>query len=222
MERVAVMRYGLIGYSGRMGREIEAIFSRAGHELVLKADERGEEYSASPEVIVDFSQPTALPGTIRLCRAHNTALVLGTTGFSEADFAQIRSLSEQHAVVHSSNFSVGVNLLSMILADYAKLFERWEMEITETHHNQKKDAPSGTALMLMQAANRDCPTHSLRLGNVPGDHTVTYALDDEVLSLTHHAIKRSIFAAGALVAAEFAHTAPSGYYTFRDVLRQSK
>ncbi|MDL2263915.1 4-hydroxy-tetrahydrodipicolinate reductase [Synergistaceae bacterium OttesenSCG-928-I11] len=216
------MRYGLIGYSGRMGREIEAAFAGAGHELVLRVDGSGEECSARPEVIVDFSAPDALPTTLRLCAEHNAALVMGSTGFSEADLSELRALGEERAVVHSSNFSVGINLLGMILEDYAGLFSKWEMEIVEVHHNQKKDAPSGTALMLMQAAGRDCPIHALRLGNVPGDHTVHYCLDDEVVSLSHHAVKRSIYAAGACTAAEFARSAPNGYYTFRDVLRLSK
>lgn len=216
------MRYGIVGYSGRMGRELAEIFKASGHELTLTADADGENTDGAPQVIVDFSLPAAWPATLRLCREYGSALVLGTTGFSETQLAEVRALARDSAVIHSSNFGIGTNLLAMILQDYREQFAGWELEIEETHHNKKKDAPSGTAIMLMNAAGRACPTHSLRLGNLPGDHTVHYALGDELLSFTHRAINRSMFAAGALRAAEFAVNAEKGYYSFQDVLRFKK
>lgn len=216
------MRYGIVGYSGRMGCELATIFEAAGYELTLTVDANRENVVKAPKVIVDFSLPAAWPATLRLCREYDAALVLGTTGLSTEQLTEVGALARDVAVVHSSNFGIGTNLLAMILRDYRELFADWELEIEETHHNKKKDAPSGTALMLMNAAGRDCPTHSLRLGNLPGDHTLHYARGDELLSFTHRAVNRSMFAAGALRAAEFAADAESGYYNFEDVLRLKK
>lgn len=213
------MRYGIVGYSGRMGRELEALLGKAGHELVLTVDLNGCNIMGTPQVILDFSLPSAWASTVRLCGEHNAALVLGTTGFSEAQLNEVRGLAETVPVVHSSNFGLGTNVLAMILRDYSDMLSGWDMEITEAHHNRKKDAPSGTAKMLMSAAGRTCPTHSPRLGNLPGDHTVCFALEDELLSFTHRAISRTMFARGAVKAAEFACGTVPGYYSFRDVLK---
>lgn len=213
------MRYGIIGYSGRMGREIAALFSEAGHELVLTADAASENITGQPQVIIDFSLPSALASTLRYCRNYGSALVLGTTGLSDEQASEVRELAKKVPVVHSANFSIGINILAMILQDYGNMLSDWDLEIEEAHHNKKKDAPSGTAIMLMKATGRDCPTHSLRLGNLPGDHTVHYAHGDEMLAFTHRAVNRAMFAAGALKAAEFAAGAQAGYYNFQDVLR---
>lgn len=213
------MRYGLIGYTGRMGREISELFERNGHELVMSVDERIERATGVPEAIVDFSLPPALPVTLRLCREHGAALVIGTTGFNEAEIADIRALAAEVPVVHSSNFCIGINLMAMILSDYTDRLADWELEIEELHHNKKRDAPSGTALMLMAATGRTCPTHSLRLGNVPGDHSVYFGNGDEIMQFSHRIVNRSALSQGALKAAEFAATAEPGYYNFQDVLR---
>lgn len=216
------MLYGIVGYSGQMGRELAALFENSGHQLVLEVDAESEKVQGSPQVIVDFSLPSAWPSTLRLCREYGSALVLGTTGLSEAQAREARELAARAVVVHSSNYGVGTNLLAMILQNYAPMLADWEMEVVEAHHNRKKDAPSGTAKMLMQAAGRDCPTHSLRLGNLPGDHSVCFALGDEALTFTHHAINRTMFARGAMRAAEFAIGAAPGYYSFQDVLRAAR
>lgn len=216
------MLYGIVGYSGQMGRELAALFENAGHKLVLEVDADSKRVHGSPQVIVDFSLPAAWPSTLSLCREHGSALVLGTTGLDAAQAREARELADAAAVVHSSNYGVGTNLLAMILQNYGPMFSDWEMEVIEAHHNRKKDAPSGTAKMLMEAAGRDCPTHSLRLGNLPGDHSVCFALGDEVLTFTHHAVNRSMFARGAMKAAEFAVSAAPGYYSFQDVLRAAR
>lgn len=205
-----------------MGRELAAIFAEAGHELTLTADAGGENIQDAPRVLLDFSLPAAWPVTSKLCRRYNAALILGTTGYSKSQQSEVRRLAEIVPLVQSSNFGIGINILAMILRDYNRMFSDWDMEIEEAHHNKKKDMPSGTALMLMNAAGRDCPAHSLRLGNLPGDHTAHYALGDELLSFTHRAVNRAIFARGALKAAEFAAEAQKGYYNFQDVLRLEK
>lgn len=217
------MNYGIVGYSGRMGKELSSIFGAAGHELVLRADEAGVSSSAegvSPRVIVDFSRAEALPTTLRLCEEHGCALVLGTTAIGEEGTRAIRALSASQAVVQSANFGEGLNLLAMILNDYTDALGGWTMEIMEAHHDKKVDAPSGTAKMLMESTGRVCPMHSLRLGNLPGDHTVYFSNGDEVLTFSHHIINRVTFAQGALLAAAFAASAEPGLYSFADVLRK--
>ncbi len=213
------MKYGIVGSSGRMGQEIAKAFDGAGHERVLTSDLAGTECKAKPDVIIDFSSHSALWGTIELCRKHGSSLVVGTTALQEQHFARLRKLSEEVAVVQSFNFATGVNVLKMILRDYAPLLSDWDLEVGETHHNKKKDAPSGTAILLRDATGRDCPTHSFRLGGVPGDHSVYFANDGEILTFSHRALARNVFAIGALRAALFALTAAPGFYSFEDVLR---
>ncbi len=216
------MRYGIVGHSGRMGREIASVFAEAGHELTLAVDERGGDScsaSGAPQVIVDFSRPAALDATLALCGRHDAALVLGTTGLDDAQLAAVRLLAKTRAVVQSANFGTGINLMAMILRDYAEMLGDWTMEIVDVHHDKKVDAPSGTALMLMESTGRTCPVHSLRLGNLPGDHTVHFSNGDELLSFSHRIVNRTMLARGALCAAEFASGAKAGFYTFQDVLR---
>jgi 4-hydroxy-tetrahydrodipicolinate reductase len=204
-----------------MGREIMSLFAESGHELVYRSDESGSETLSAPQVVLDFSNPAAISRTIEVCGENKSALVLGTTGLDDTDVAAVRELSALVPVVHSSNFCAGINILSMILADYSNILADWGMEIGEMHHDKKKDAPSGTALMLMASSGRKCPAHSVRLGNLPGDHAVYFANGDELITFSHRIISRSVLSRGALTAANFAHGAPCGYYEFKDVLRAS-
>lgn len=216
------MKYGVVGASGRMGHEVTEAFDAAGHRCVLEVDEAGECTEGEPDVIVDFSRPAALPTTLRLCRSHGAALVLGTTGLTDSDLESVADLARVRPVVHSSNFGVGVALLSMILEDHAQQLREWDVEIVEAHHDRKIDAPSGTALTLMKAMGRDCPAHALRLGNLPGDHTIYFARGDELLMFSHRSVNRRMFAQGALRAAEFVLSAENGRYGLRDVLRSAR
>ena len=169
-------------------------------------------------MLIDFSQPSALGTTIAVAGRYSCSLVLGTTGLSEAQLEEVKDLGRSVPVVQSFNFAAGVTLFKMILREFGPLFSDWDVEICETHHNKKKDAPSGTAILLRDALGRDCPAHSLRMGGVPGDHSVIFASEGEVFSLTHRAISRSVFAYGALRAAEFAVAAQPGFYSFEEVL----
>ena len=216
------MKYGIVGSRGRMGTEIARVFDAAGHVRVLTSEVEGVECRERPEVLVDFSSHAALQGTAALCRKHRCGLVVGTTALRDEHFALLRELGTEVPVVQSFNFATGVNLLALILKDYAPFLSDWDLEITETHHNRKKDAPSGTAILLREAVGRDCPTHSLRLGGVPGDHSAHFGNDGEVLTFTHRALNRSVFALGALRAAGFARTARPGFHSFRDVLRNCR
>lgn len=210
------MKYGLVGASGRMGGEIRKAFFA--HKLSYSLDANGENVTESPEVIVDFSLPAALSATLSAVRRFSCPLVIGTTGLSNGQLDEVKALGGSVAVVQSSNFAAGVTLMKMILREFGPLFADWDVEMSETHHNKKKDAPSGTAILLRDALGKDCPIHSLRMGGVPGDHTVFFANEGEIVTLNHRAISRSVFALGALRAAEFAVTAKPGFYTFEEVL----
>ena len=211
--------YGVVGFTGRMGGEIVAA---CGGTPVLRVWDAGEECDSAPRVIFDFSSYKVLPRTVELCRAHHAALVIGTTALKDEHFAQLLTLGEEVPVVQSFNFSIGVALMAMMLHDYGPLLADWDAEIFEAHHNKKKDAPSGTAILLGKALGRDVPMHSFRLGGLPGDHTAIFGNDGETLSITHHAISRSVFAIGAVKAAQFALTQEKGFFTFADVVRAAK
>jgi len=214
------VNYGLTGATGKMGKEIVNVFKE--HSLVLAVNSKGEELHGTPRVMVDFSSRGALDRTLAICARHGAALVVGTTALQDDDLTKLRKYGETAPVVQSYNFATGVNLLKMILREYAPLFGDWDLEIVETHHNKKKDAPSGTAILLRDATGRDCPTHSLRVGGVPGDHAVLFGNDGEVVTFAHRAIARNVFAIGALRAALFTLTAKAGFYTFEDVLKNTR
>ncbi len=208
--------YGIIGSTGRMGREIVAA---AGNSPCLRVWGSGEECDASPRVIFDFSTKNALPRTLELCEAHHSSLVLGTTALDKNDLAKVREASEKISVVQSFNFSIGVAVMAMMLRQFGPLLADWDAEIAEAHHIHKKDAPSGTAILLRNALGRDVPMHSFRLGGLPGDHRAIFGNEGETLSIAHHAISRSVFAIGAVKAAQFILTKERGLFTFEDVVR---
>ena len=208
--------YGIVGSTGRMGQEIMAA---AGGEPCLRVWDAGESCEGEPKVIFDFSSYKVTSRTAELCRAHKSALVIGTTALKEEHMAMLRDLSQSVPVVQSFNFSIGIAIMAMILRDYGPMMADWDAEIAETHHVHKKDAPSGTAIMLGKALGREVPMHSFRLGGMPGDHEAFFTNEGEVLSIKHHAINRAVFAIGAVKAAQFAVTRAPGLYTFEDVLK---
>lgn len=212
------IKYGIIGYSGRMGKEIEAVMNEAGHTLVFSADLNSENIIARPDVLIDFSLPAAFEKTVEYAGKFGCALVTGVTGLNEGHFAVLKKLSNSSAVVQSYNYSVGIQMLIKCAKIVAAQLPDWDVEISETHHRFKKDKPSGTALMLKDAVNKDVNISSLRLGNVPGDHSVYFGGLGEVISLSHSATSRRTFAEGVLKAAEFAAAKENGFYSFSEVL----
>lgn len=200
-----------------MGKEIIEVFK--GHDLVLEVNDTGIFRHGEPEVIVDFSNREVLKTTIELAAQFGAGMVIGTTALSQSDFATLKTLSQKVPVVQSYNFSTGINILKMILREFSSLLKDFEAEVIETHHSGKKDAPSGTALMLKDATGRDLPIHSLRVGGVPGDHSIVFANEGEVIEITHRAISRKVFAIGALTAARFCLEHEKGFYSFEEVIK---
>lgn len=197
----------------------------------------------SPAVIIEFTTPDATVDHLREAVGHHQAIVVGTTGLSPAQLGEVEHAARRIAVVQSTNFSVGVNLLWQLAREAAAILgDDADAEIIEMHHNQKKDAPSGTALSLAEAVNAgrgrvagqglvhgrqgmpgarprgEVGMHALRGGDVAGDHTLVLALGGERLELTHRAHSREAFARGALRAAKFAATAKPGRYRMAQVL----
>lgn len=197
----------------------------------------------SAQALVDFTQPAATLSYLKEAVTSKTAVVIGTTGFSDPERKRIRDISKKIPVVQSYNMSVGMNLLFALVEEAAaKLGTAYDVEITEAHHNLKKDAPSGSAIRLGEGVARAWKKelskvsihgrvgkvgerkkgtigfHAVRGGDIVGDHTVLYAGPGERLELTHRAHSRETFAQGALRAALFTSSQKKGFYDMWDVL----
>ena len=176
---------------------------------------------AGADVAIDFTLPAALPGVLDACVASQTALVSGVTGLTDADHAALSAAAATIPLLHEHNLSVGVHVLTALLAHASEwLPPEFSCELVETHHSGKRDAPSGTALSLVDAVgDRPVTTHSLRGGGVIGEHTVHYLGPMERLSLTHRADDRRVFAAGALNAARWlVRQRPGGVFRIADCI----
>ncbi len=246
------IRIGLAGASGRMGRAVSSIIAgRDDVELcgVVNrpglAGAAGLAAVANAEVVIDFTTAQASADLAGLAAAQGRpALVIGSTGFTAEAETLIRHAAERIAIVKSGNFSLGVNVLIGLVRQTSRALPGvdYDVEILETHHRRKIDAPSGTALMLGQAAAQgrevaletviapdrngitaERPTGaigfaSLRGGGVVGEHSVMFAAEDELIILSHSARDRTLFARGAVQAAIWAAGRPPGLYDMQDVL----
>ncbi|PWU18055.1 MAG: 4-hydroxy-tetrahydrodipicolinate reductase [Verrucomicrobia bacterium] len=236
----------ITGAKGRMGQMLIACAARNSNLQVVGLIDQGDELRKGMEqakVVIDFSSHNATPIFAEICAEQGKAMVIGTTGHSEAERNQIRHSSTKIPIVLSSNFSTGVNALFWLTRKAAQILgPDYDLEILELHHRLKRDAPSGTAKRLaeilaetrqldLEEASRHgrsgvtgerTPTeigiHSLRGGDVVGDHTVIFAGPGERVELTHKASNRETFANGALRAAEWVAGQKAGMYDMQDVL----
>ena len=209
------IRISLIAPDGRMGKAIAAAVAEDSHFAIDQ--DHGD-------VLVDFSAPAALETSLERAMSSAVPILIGTTGLNEAADKAIVAASRQVAILRAANTSVGVAVLADLVERAAKaLGPEWDIQISETHHRHKVDAPSGTALMLGAAAERARGSGvagyaSVRGGTVAGDHDVLFLGPDERLILSHRAESRMIFARGALAAAAFLAGKPAGLYSMRDVI----
>lgn len=238
-------RIGIIGSAGRMGQALAQAIGAAGHDVAGGAD-KGDDIArlaAVSDVLVDFSSPHALEANLDAALAAGVPILVGTTGLEERHHWLCDTAAETVAVLQTGNTSLGVTLLAHLVREAAaRLGEDWDIEIAETHHRMKVDAPSGTALLLGEAAaagrgidlavhavrGRDGMTGAresgdigfaaLRGGSVAGDHTVHFLGEHERLSLSHLAENRGIFAKGAVRAAQWLVGKPAGRYVMAEVL----
>lgn len=238
-------RIGIIGSEGRMGHALAEAIGAAGCVHSGGVDKGGDPaaLAGQSDVLVDFSSPAALEGNLDAAIAAGIPIVIGTTGLEERHHWLIDNAAERIAVLQTGNTSLGVNMLAHLVREAAsRLGEDWDIEIVETHHRMKVDAPSGTALLLGEAAatgrgirladhserGRDGITGkrgagaigfaALRGGSVAGDHTVHFLADNERIALSHLAENRGIFARGAVKAAQWLIGQPAGRYTMPQVL----
>jgi len=236
----------ITGSKGRMGQALVACAENFRELEIAGQVDQGDDLRsviAGGDVVIDFSSHTATPGIVELCARHKKAVVIGTTGHSESEQSAIRNLKSAIPMVWASNFSTGVNTLFWLTRKAAEILgPAFDLEIIEMHHRLKKDAPSGTARTLVeilaevrklqpgQAARHgregitgertgsEIGIHSIRGGDVVGDHTVIFANAGERLELTHKASSRDTFANGALRAALWAVKQKPGLYSMQDVL----
>jgi 4-hydroxy-tetrahydrodipicolinate reductase len=236
----------ITGSKGRMGRALVACAAHhADLQLAGQIDQGDDLQSviAQGDVVIDFSSHSATPGIATLCAANKKAMVVGTTGHSDAGKAQIANCQSQIPIVLSSNFSTGVNTLFWLTRKAAEILgPGFDLEIVEMHHRLKRDAPSGTAKTLAEIlagvrkqqlgkvarhgrsgivgerTSEEIGLHSVRGGDVVGDHTVIFADVGERVELTHKASTRDTFANGALRAAQWVVNQKPGLYDMQDVL----
>ncbi len=257
---------GVSGAAGKMGRKILALASEdKAYEVKAAIESEGnkavgqdagepagvgrlgvivtDRLAAKVDVVLDFSSPGGTMRRLGECRKLGVAIVIGTTGFSQEELEEIESAANVIPCLLSPNMSLGVNLVARLVAEAAEaLGDDYDIEILEAHHRFKKDAPSGTALLLAReaAAARDLKLdeaaiygrsgetgqrprdvigiHAVRGGDIVGDHSVIFAGDGERIELTHKAHSRDTFARGALRAAQFVASRPPGLYSMADVL----
>ena len=215
---------GIYGSEGRMGRVIATIAEDEGARIAGGVDAGGDPVplAHAADVRVDFSTPAALESHLAAAVAARTPMVIGTTGLLPTHHAMIDRAAQEIAVLQTGNTSLGVTLLGILVQEAAqRLGSDWDIEIVEMHHRHKVDAPSGTAVLLGEAAGRGGaqPRYaSLRAGDIVGEHLVQFATMGERVELVHRATNRDIFARGALHAASrLAHREP-GLYRVRDLL----
>jgi 4-hydroxy-tetrahydrodipicolinate reductase len=242
------------GCCGKMGRVINDIISnRSDTKVIAGIDKVCEKYSdftvvskpseltCKPDVIIDFSHPSALNGLLEYAKTNGTALVLASTGYSDEETAKIKSAASEIPIFFTANMSIGINLMRELAKKAVSVLgEQYDVEIIEKHHNQKIDAPSGTALMLAESINEasgykysyvydrhsvrkkrdkaEIGIHSVRGGTIVGEHEIIFAGRDEVITLSHSAASKEVFAVGAVNAAVFVASKPAGLYSMADMI----
>ena len=193
-----------------------------------------------PDVIIDFSVPQATFGILEFAKKNHIPIVIATTGFSDSEMKKIEKYSESLPIFKSANMSYEINLMAKIISELAVKLENSDIEIIETHHNRKIDAPSGTALILADSINdalnnemkyeydrhakrekrtkKEIGIHSIRGGTEVGKHSVIFFGDNESFEITHNCTSRSVFAQGAIKAAEFILHKENGLYSMNDMV----
>ena len=240
--RVVVSGYGQIGK-----RLVNTIGEVAGVSLVGVVDKMAhvgvngfELLTEKPDVIIDFSHPTVLPELLEYAITYKVPCLIATTGFNEEEINMIKQASNQVPILFTYNTSLGINVMNKVLKELTRVLgDEFDIEIVERHHNQKIDHPSGTAKLLAgtiveeldqgyilngrqksgKRGRNEVGIHAVRGGTIPGEHTVIFAGNDEILEIKHQALSKQIFVNGALKGAAFLLTQPFGLYNMEDVFK---
>lgn len=244
------------GCNGKMGQVISRLVEEdentcivAGFDINNKINnsypvfKNPEEFTGEADVVIDFSHPSSLTGILNYCKGRKLPVILATTGFSAEQKSEFKEASKEIPVFFSANMSLGINLLISLAQKAAKLLEgNFDIEIVERHHNQKIDAPSGTALAIADAIdevlsypaeyvydrhsvrrkrkNTEIGISAVRGGTIVGDHEIIFAGNDEVIELNHHAASKEVFAVGAIKAAKFMTDKAPGLYDMNDLIKE--
>ena len=225
------MKIALIGY-GKMGHVVERIAEQRGHKIVCRIDMGEEQKFETPDfrsadVAIEFTQPTSAIQNYRRAWKAGVPVVSGTTGWtSQMDEVKKEMTAMGGSFFWTSNFSLGVNIVMQInkrLAEMMRGYEGYSVEMTEVHHTQKKDAPSGTAIVLADQIEANYgirpAIESIREGMVPGIHEIRYNSDVDIITLRHEAKSRDGLALGAVLAAEFMKDRTPGFYDMNDLMK---
>lgn len=245
------------GCNGKMGQVITRLAAEdSDAEIVAGFDIRDdkentypvftnpEEFEGEADVVIDFSHPSSLTGILSFCKKRKLPVIICTTGLSSEQKEEFKEASKEIPVFFSANMSIGINLLIDLAKKAAKLLEgSFDIEIVERHHNQKIDAPSGTALAIADGIdevlsfpaeyvydrhsvrrkrkNTEIGISAVRGGTIVGDHEVIFAGNDEVIELSHHAYSKEVFAVGAIKAAKFIKGKAAGMYDMNDLIAEA-
>ena len=246
-----MLRIIINGYSGSMGKvltkcanedsELEIVCGASKDDLDVpfKTYHKMSEVEELADVIIDFSHHSTIEDTLSYAIKTKTPIVIATTGFNEEELEKIKKASNIIPIFHSSNMSLGVNVLVKLVKEAAKSLNGFDIEIIEKHHNKKLDAPSGTAVMIANGVKEVLPDseciygrhgrsdkrssneigiHAIRGGTIVGEHTTIFAGHDEVVEIKHSAQSKDIFAKGAIAAAKFLVKQEAGYYNMNNML----
>ncbi|MGO3790877.1 MAG: 4-hydroxy-tetrahydrodipicolinate reductase [Enterococcus gilvus] len=243
----------LSGANGRMGQVLQTMIAEQPEMRVVAGVDREafeadfptyrsiEDCPTNADVVIDFSHYSAVPAVLEYCRDKKIPVVVATTGLTDEIHEQIQRTAKETAVFFSANMSLGINLLAKAIREITPVLEEdFNIEIVEKHHNQKKDSPSGTALLLADAVNdaveekktyiygrhgndlenplSELGIHAVRGGTIPGEHTVIFAGPDEVIELNHLALSRNVFASGAVKAAKYISNKTIGLYDMEKLI----
>lgn len=246
-----MLRVIINGYSGSMGKvltkcvnedsELQLVcgVSRDELDVTFKTYNKMSEVEENADIIIDFSNHCAIYDVLDYATKTKTPLVIATTGFNDEELGKIEKASAIIPIFHSSNMSLGVNVLVKLVKDAAKALNGFDIEIIEKHHNKKLDSPSGTAVMIANGIKEVLPgseciygrygrsekrkptevgIHAIRGGTIVGEHTTIFAGHDEVVEIKHTAQSKDIFAKGAIAAAKFLVNKEAGYYNMNNML----
>ena len=253
-----MVKIAITGANGKMGRVIAGLIAQRNDcEVIAGIDLNIDRNSAfpivksifelteKPDVIIDFSHPSALDDLLSYCTMNGVPVVVATTGYTDEQVGQIKKAAEQIPVFFTFNMSLGINLLVELGKRAVNVLGgQFDIEIVEKHHNLKKDAPSGTAIMIAEALNNELDNkyhyvydrhsvrkprdpneigiHSIRGGTIVGEHDIIFAGHDEVITLSHSAASKEVFANGSINAAIFLSTKEKGLYDMSDLLADTQ
>mgnify|MGYP000157763997 FL=1 len=246
-----MLRVIINGYSGSMGKvltkcvnedsELQLVCGASRDELDVpfKTYLKMSDVEETADVIIDFSHHSTINDVLDYATKTKTPLVIATTGFNEEELGKIKEASSIIPIFHSSNMSLGVNVLVKLVKEAAKALNGFDIEIIEKHHNKKLDSPSGTAVMIANGIKEVIPDteciygrhgrsekrssnevgiHAIRGGTIVGEHTTIFAGHDEIVEIKHTAQSKDIFAKGAMAAAKFLVNQEAGYYNMNNML----